>query len=137
MPSNDRALSAAIAASFNSPYHNQSRPGCRSLTIRGFIASNSKTLSAREFQLRRDLSDDTAYSNLQIAGGEGGIRTPDTRQGMAAFEAARFNHSRTSPHQRQPNCRSSDPVVDERQDPSSTFSLANARLSIRNPSVRS
>jgi hypothetical protein len=31
------------------------------------------------------------------AGGEGGIRTPDTRQGMAAFEAARFNHSRTSP----------------------------------------
>ena len=30
-------------------------------------------------------------------GGEGGIRTPDTRQGMAAFEAARFNRSRTSP----------------------------------------
>ena len=33
----------------------------------------------------------------RLAGGEGGIRTPDTRQGMAAFEAARFNHSRTSP----------------------------------------
>jgi hypothetical protein len=33
-----------------------------------------------------------------ITGGEGGIRTPDTRQGMAAFEAARFNRSRTSPH---------------------------------------
>ena len=32
-------------------------------------------------------------------GGEGGIRTPDTRQGMAAFEAARFNHSRTSPRE--------------------------------------
>src|SRR5437868_4518658 len=30
-------------------------------------------------------------------GGEGGIRTPDTLSGMAAFEAARFNHSRTSP----------------------------------------
>src|SRR5581483_8492166 len=30
-------------------------------------------------------------------GGEGGIRTPDTRQGMSAFEADRFNHSRTSP----------------------------------------
>ena len=36
---------------------------------------------------------------LRIAGGEGGIRTPDTRQGMAAFEAARFNRSRTSPHE--------------------------------------
>jgi hypothetical protein len=31
------------------------------------------------------------------SGGEGGIRTPDTRQGMSAFEADRFNHSRTSP----------------------------------------
>jgi hypothetical protein len=30
-------------------------------------------------------------------GGEGGIRTPDTLSGMAAFEAARFNRSRTSP----------------------------------------
>ena len=33
------------------------------------------------------------------AGGEGGIRTPDTLSGMAAFEAARFNRSRTSPRQ--------------------------------------
>ena len=33
----------------------------------------------------------------RLAGGEGGIRTPDTRQGMSAFEADRFNHSRTSP----------------------------------------
>ena len=49
-------------------------------------------------------------TNLQMSGGEGGIRTPDTRQGMAAFEAARFNHSRTSPHQRQPNCGSADSV---------------------------
>ena len=32
-----------------------------------------------------------------ITGGEGGIRTPDTLSGMAAFEAARFNRSRTSP----------------------------------------
>ena len=32
-------------------------------------------------------------------GGEGGIRTPDTLSGMAAFEAARFNRSRTSPRQ--------------------------------------
>src|SRR5690349_7676564 len=30
-------------------------------------------------------------------GGEGGIRTPDTLSGMSAFEADRFNHSRTSP----------------------------------------
>ena len=44
-------------------------------------------------------------------GGEGGIRTPDTRQGMAAFEAARFNRSRTSPHQMQSNCRSFDSVA--------------------------
>src|SRR5947207_11769865 len=34
-------------------------------------------------------------------GGEGGIRTPDTLSGMAAFEAARFNRSRTSPRQKQ------------------------------------
>ena len=33
----------------------------------------------------------------QDYGGEGGIRTPDTLSGMAAFEAARFNRSRTSP----------------------------------------
>ena len=38
-----------------------------------------------------------SINNLQITGGEGEIRTPDTRQGMAAFEAARFNRSRTSP----------------------------------------
>ena len=30
-------------------------------------------------------------------GGEGGIRTPDTLPGMSAFEADRFNRSRTSP----------------------------------------
>jgi hypothetical protein len=35
-------------------------------------------------------------------GGEGGIRTPDTLSGMAAFEAARFNRSRTSPRQKNP-----------------------------------
>jgi hypothetical protein len=33
------------------------------------------------------------------AGGEGGIRTPDTLSGMSAFEADRFNRSRTSPCQ--------------------------------------
>jgi hypothetical protein len=37
-------------------------------------------------------------------GGEGGIRTPDTLSGMAAFEAARFNRSRTSPRQKNPVC---------------------------------
>ena len=36
---------------------------------------------------------------FQKHGGEGGIRTPDTLSGMAAFEAARFNRSRTSPRQ--------------------------------------
>jgi hypothetical protein len=42
----------------------------------------------------------TTLQNIEnkSAGGEGGIRTPDTRQGMSAFEADRFNHSRTSPH---------------------------------------
>jgi hypothetical protein len=49
---------------------------------------------------------------------------------MAAFEAARFNHSRTSPHQRQPNCRSAASVFDGRQDRGSAFSLANALLSV-------
>jgi hypothetical protein len=37
-----------------------------------------------------------AFGNTRY-GGEGGIRTPDTLSGMAAFEAARFNRSRTSP----------------------------------------
>jgi hypothetical protein len=37
------------------------------------------------------------HEPLPIAGGEGEIRTPDTLPGMAAFEAARFNRSRTSP----------------------------------------
>ncbi len=55
----------------------------------------------------RRTAKDVARSLLSLKmlvedhGGEGGIRTPDTRQGMAAFEAARFNHSRTSPHQQQ------------------------------------
>src|SRR3954447_16297343 len=30
-------------------------------------------------------------------GGEGGIRTPDTRKGITVFETAAFNHSATSP----------------------------------------
>ena len=36
------------------------------------------------------------YSALPI-GGEGGIRTPDTRKGITVFETAAFNHSATSP----------------------------------------
>ena len=36
-------------------------------------------------------------AHRKVYGGEGGIRTPDTLSGMAAFEAARFNRSRTSP----------------------------------------
>jgi hypothetical protein len=35
--------------------------------------------------------------DLLSAGGEGEIRTPDTVPRMSAFEADRFNHSRTSP----------------------------------------
>src|SRR6476469_224009 len=31
-------------------------------------------------------------------GGEGGIRTPDTREGITVFETAAFNHSATSPY---------------------------------------
>ncbi len=38
------------------------------------------------------LSDISAKS-----GGRGGIRTPDTLAGMAVFETARFNRSRTLP----------------------------------------
>jgi hypothetical protein len=49
---------------------------------------------------------------------------------MAAFEAARFNRSRTSPHQPQPDCSHAGSVFDGRQDPSSAFSLANALLSV-------
>jgi hypothetical protein len=40
------------------------------------------------------------FHALRINGGEGGIRTPDTLSGMSAFEADRFNHSRTSPRQK-------------------------------------
>src|SRR3954447_9461033 len=43
----------------------------------------------------------TARREGKNYGGEGGIRTPDTLSGMAAFEAARFNRSRTSPRQKQ------------------------------------
>ena len=35
---------------------------------------------------------------LNIAGGEGEIRTPGTRQGTLAFEASAIDHSATSPH---------------------------------------
>src|SRR5690242_19090765 len=38
-----------------------------------------------------------AKRSRRKTGGEGGIRTPDTLSGMSAFEADRFNHSRTSP----------------------------------------
>ena len=34
---------------------------------------------------------------LKAPGGEGGIRTPDTREGITVFETALFNHSSTSP----------------------------------------
>src|SRR5437870_9772865 len=37
--------------------------------------------------------------NLPAAhGGEGGIRTPDTRKGITVFETAAFSHSATSPY---------------------------------------
>src|SRR5439155_7389348 len=32
-----------------------------------------------------------------VSGGEGGIRTPDTREGITVFETAAFSHSATSP----------------------------------------
>jgi hypothetical protein len=35
--------------------------------------------------------------NGKRAGGEGGIRTPDSLSAMSAFEAGAFNHSATSP----------------------------------------
>jgi hypothetical protein len=33
----------------------------------------------------------------EIAGGEGGIRTPDTLSGMPVFKTGAINHSATSP----------------------------------------
>ena len=33
----------------------------------------------------------------QIVGGGGGIRTPDTREGMLVFKTSAFNHSATPP----------------------------------------
>src|SRR6185436_15733087 len=35
--------------------------------------------------------------NRASNGGEGGIRTPDTREGITVFETAALNHSATSP----------------------------------------
>ena len=34
---------------------------------------------------------------LRLAGGEGGIRTPDTLSGMPVFKTGAINHSATSP----------------------------------------
>ena len=39
-------------------------------------------------------------------GGEGGIRTPDTREGTHAFQACALNHSATSPASRATLCGS-------------------------------
>ena len=36
-------------------------------------------------------------ANFSLAGGEGGIRTPDTLASMPHFECGAFNHSATSP----------------------------------------
>ena len=36
-------------------------------------------------------------TEVQGYGGEGGIRTPGTRQGTPAFKAGAINHSATSP----------------------------------------
>src|SRR6185312_5363866 len=50
------------------------------------------------FQSRWLLNTSSEWTcRFEVYGGEGGIRTPDTLSGMAAFEAARFNRSRTSP----------------------------------------
>src|SRR6185312_13057603 len=50
------------------------------------------------FQSRWFLNTSSEWTcRFEVYGGEGGIRTPDTLSGMAAFEAARFNRSRTSP----------------------------------------
>ena len=59
------------------------------------------TANMRKAGLFRIFRDQCSRVSLQsrLRGGEGGIRTPDTRQGMAAFEAARFNRSRTSPRE--------------------------------------
>src|SRR6266850_2503244 len=46
---------------------------------------------------RKILRGKRASRPARSSGGEGGIRTPDTLPGMSAFEADRFNHSRTSP----------------------------------------
>ncbi len=35
---------------------------------------------------------------VQITGGEGGIRTPETLAGLLAFQASALGHYATSPH---------------------------------------
>ena len=39
----------------------------------------------------------SAFLHSLVSGGEGGIRTPDTRKGITVFETAAFSHSATSP----------------------------------------
>ena len=51
-----------------------------------------------------DMLNSISYKKLnKIAqnGGEGGIRTPDTREGTHAFQACALNHSATSPAAKQ------------------------------------
>src|SRR5579883_1446174 len=60
------------------------------------VASERESPHLTKVQLPR-CRDGREVNEVRISGGEGGISTPDTLSGMAAFEAARFNHSRTSP----------------------------------------
>src|SRR5437764_9445886 len=62
------------------------------ITVFQIAKSNSTILPAISIQNRKS-------QNAKSAGGEGGIRTHGTRKGTAIFETARFNHSRTSPHE--------------------------------------
>ena len=48
-----------------------------------------------------DISPDLMTQGRAAAGGEGGIRTPDTVARMPHFECGAFNHSATSPNKAQ------------------------------------
>ena len=54
----------------------------------------------RPMRLYDSLSKARLYLAGPVSGGEGGIRTPGTREGTTDFESVTFGHSATSPSER-------------------------------------
>ena len=62
------------------------------------VASGSNPLGPRSTTLPSRKEKRAQRARFYLHGGEGGIRTHDTRKGIPDFESGRFNRSRTSPN---------------------------------------